>query len=275
MAISTQIVNMTPDMALDILDAHRRAEEAAGSPLNRKLDHTRVKRYAREMSEGRWTLNGESVILNGTRILDGNHRLTSVIASGATVPMLVVRGIDESAFNTINQGMPRSASHILTTLGATNVTQKAAAAMLVWGYRTHRTFVPPGHARPSPHVIAEYAMELEPALQDYTNLSRAAGTLLRAYSPLIAMGLLTLSHKREWLMFLQQLETGTNLSAYDPALLCRERLLSVASVKQSVTHKHVKGAWIVKAWNAYITRRPIRQIKFHAETEEFPIISLP
>src|SRR3990172_8052075 len=62
---------------------------------NRKLRDRAVADYARDMTAGHWTLNGEAIkfATDGT-VLDGQHRLRAVIDSDVTVQMLVVVGLD-------------------------------------------------------------------------------------------------------------------------------------------------------------------------------------
>lgn len=61
----------------------------------RAISHTRVKTYAEDMRNGCWQVNGEAIEFaeDGT-LLNGQHRLKAIIDSGATVQILVVRGVE-------------------------------------------------------------------------------------------------------------------------------------------------------------------------------------
>jgi hypothetical protein len=55
------------------------------------------------------SLNGESIILaeDGT-LLDGQHRLKSLVETGKTYDFVVVENVDKNAFTTIDVGVRRS-----------------------------------------------------------------------------------------------------------------------------------------------------------------------
>lgn len=81
---------------------------------NRALSGDDVAKYARAMADGRFALNGETIKFSRSgRLIDGQHRLHGVIASGRTVTMLVVRGLDEDAMVTVDVGRPRNVADLL------------------------------------------------------------------------------------------------------------------------------------------------------------------
>ncbi|KAF7277615.1 hypothetical protein GWI33_002970, partial [Rhynchophorus ferrugineus] len=83
--IAAQVETITPDLARQYL---------AFNTHNRNVRSYRVKGYAADMRDGRWTLNGEAIKFSadGT-LLDGQHRLQAVIEADVAVQMLVVRGV--------------------------------------------------------------------------------------------------------------------------------------------------------------------------------------
>lgn len=67
------------------------------NPNNRKSSPSRVDRLTQDMLNGTFVLNGESIILDDTgALMDGQHRLMAIIASGTDQKMVVVRGIPRS-----------------------------------------------------------------------------------------------------------------------------------------------------------------------------------
>lgn len=99
--------------------------------FQRRISKVHVAGLARDMAQGRWMLNGESIVFNGTSILDGRHRLAAIVESQQTVPMLVVRNVDVKAFKTIDLGKKRSPGDILGMAGHTNTFLLAATARFV------------------------------------------------------------------------------------------------------------------------------------------------
>lgn len=89
---------------------------------NRHLRPTVVSRYARDMAEGRWDFNGEAIqIATDGTILNGQHRLHAIVASGVTVRAIVVIGLPLDAQATIDRGAPRNTADAMTRQGEVNV----------------------------------------------------------------------------------------------------------------------------------------------------------
>lgn len=61
---------------------------------NRPISRDNINKYAIQMSEGKWHLNGEAIIINDKGLTDnGYHRLAACIQAG--VPFQTVRGQDK------------------------------------------------------------------------------------------------------------------------------------------------------------------------------------
>lgn len=114
------IVAVTPELA---------AQWLAMNTRNRHLRKPDVAAYARDMLNQDWHLNGESIKFTPDgALLDGQHRLQAVIQAGVSVPMLVVRGVCEAAMPTIDTGITRKFSDVLTIDGVAN--SKTLAALI-------------------------------------------------------------------------------------------------------------------------------------------------
>jgi hypothetical protein len=75
-------------------------------------------------------------------------------------------------------------------------------------------------------------------------------------------------------LFFHQLITGVNLTPTSPVLLLRERAISWYSSKGIVSEQE-KAALIIKAWNAYISNRSVKLLKYTRggeSPEQFPTI---
>jgi hypothetical protein len=105
---STSIETITPDMARYWLEHHNHG--------NRPIKKSVVAKYAEIMLAGKWITSPEGIIFsssNPARLLQGQHRLMAIAESGVTIPMLVVRGADESVFSVLDRGITRSAADAL------------------------------------------------------------------------------------------------------------------------------------------------------------------
>jgi hypothetical protein len=100
---------------------------------NRTVSHDRVLTWANAMRSGKWEINGQTVVFSKTgKLVDGQHRLFGIVISGCTVPLLIVRGVSDDAFETIDTGKPRSGGDIAGMAGYTNSTLQIATAGIIW-----------------------------------------------------------------------------------------------------------------------------------------------
>lgn len=97
---------ITPEKAAELLKANTR---------NRKLRQSLVDLYASDMKAGLWLQTHQGIAINcdGT-ILDGQHRLAAIVASGVTITMLVARGVPASSQVAMDDHAKRSCADALT-----------------------------------------------------------------------------------------------------------------------------------------------------------------
>lgn len=87
-------ITLTPELAMALLESNRR---------NRPIRDQHVKRIAAQIKGGKWRYNGDTIKIAVTgNVLDGQHRLWAVIEAKTPVETIVVRGIEEAAFATID-----------------------------------------------------------------------------------------------------------------------------------------------------------------------------
>jgi hypothetical protein len=116
---TTEVVMVTPQIAEKWLESNKD---------NRPISQARVTEYAKVMGAGLRRLNNQGVGFDRDgRLVDGQHRLWAVIESGATVPMLVVRGMEPDAHRTIDRGRGRSVAEVLRRDGAVPEPTRVAA----------------------------------------------------------------------------------------------------------------------------------------------------
>lgn len=120
MAIRECVV--TPEIARELLDKNTN---------NRKLSRRRVDSLVKIMQRGEWQYNGDTIRISKTgRLLDGQHRLSAIERSGIPQKYIIVDGLDDESFTTIDIGSARNASQMLGIAGAKNTTALAAAAKM-------------------------------------------------------------------------------------------------------------------------------------------------
>jgi hypothetical protein len=97
---------------------------------NRPLRKTVVTQYAKEMAVGNWKLTHQGIAFNcdGT-LLDGQHRLAAIVESGATVQMLVARGVDSRNQLVMDDHAKRNAGDALSLVRGEKITQEDVAVI--------------------------------------------------------------------------------------------------------------------------------------------------
>lgn len=120
---------ISPKKAKSMLDA----TESAGF-VNRGQTKTFVHRYAGDMSKGHWMSDtGETIkVATNGAVIDGQHRLNAIIASGGSVKLWVCRGIDASMFQYIDQGKSRDLQDIMVIEGWENPRILAVTGKMLW-----------------------------------------------------------------------------------------------------------------------------------------------
>jgi hypothetical protein len=233
---------------------------------NRPFNKHHVAVLAREMKMGRWKVNGDTICLSGTRLIDGQHRLMAIVESGCTIETLVVDGVAADVFDTKDVGRRRSASDTLAIRGETNTANLAAALAVIDRYMTSRLTV----------TVRYTNTEVEELLCKYPEVR--ASIIKGAYTKkLVPNSILTACHylfaQKDCLLadqFVECLIDGNNLTEGSPVYLLRERLMANALSKAKLPSTFLM-ALIIKAWNAMRSGTKVRQLKF-AQDEAFPVV---
>jgi len=112
MDIETKIEEITPIIAKNLL---------AKNPNNRKLNENWALRLAVDIDEGKWALNGETIIIDTDgNVLDGQHRLRAVVIADKSIMVNVARNVLAETKTTIDIGKSRTLADILTLSGNKN-----------------------------------------------------------------------------------------------------------------------------------------------------------
>ncbi|MEV4806808.1 hypothetical protein AB0K18_43010 [Nonomuraea sp. NPDC049421] len=129
----TQYVHITPALAEKMLEVNTR---------NRNLRERTRDAYARDMHADNWLFNGDTLcfgrdgdVLDAV-LLDGQHRLNGVIASGASMWMLVVYGLEVATQETMDNNVVRQVADHLRINGVPNGNHVAALArkVMLWEF---------------------------------------------------------------------------------------------------------------------------------------------
>ena len=96
---TAEYVDITPDQATEWLDKAGR---------NRKLSNRVVNKYAAAMSRGDWLVTSQGICFDEFgKLIDGQHRLSAIAASGKTIRMLVIKATTGRSQLVLDQGWSR------------------------------------------------------------------------------------------------------------------------------------------------------------------------
>lgn len=130
--LGSEIMEITPEEARHILNFYNNR-----SIKNRKPSLQVVKKYTQDMENKNWMFTGDSIVFAKEKdLIQGQHRLFSVIRSGQPQMFNVVTGVDKKAFAFMDQGKNRTMGDILFAEGEEkiNTVILGGVVRLVWMY---------------------------------------------------------------------------------------------------------------------------------------------
>ena len=214
---------------------------------NRNIRSKSVALLARDMAAGNWRFTGEAIKFDtdGT-LLDGQHRLMAVVQSGASINMLVIRGLDREAQLVMDSGAKRSAADALGWSGHKNTNLLAAAARLgleIERGDTNRVFT---HSE-----VVAYVDE-NPDLLEIVGTANNARKYLPMKPAAIAYSWLLLSRldPKAAAQFFDALVNNATDGKGDPRNTLLRRL-SVARQNKETLRAATEVQFVVRAWNAW------------------------
>lgn len=262
--LTVRLVELTPELAKEFKEANTH---------NRNLRQRWVDAYAADMSSEVWPFNGDAIrrAIDGT-ILDGQHRIESVLQSGETIVVLLVEGLEPETQETMDVGPNRKMADVLKLRGESHPDTLAGILWrtTVWelgGGMAHGSNVRPTvnqklvtlEAYPWLREIAAPAKRVSSAVRVVPSILGLCWWLFRQIEPDDAQ------------FFFERLGDGQGLMEGD-AIYELRNTFRVASTEKMSNERWVT-AILIKAWNAYRDGRQVGKYKFQAggaKPESFP-----
>jgi hypothetical protein len=260
--MNANLMTITPEWAQNTLN-----EKNSG---NRPMNKQHVNALAKEMARGKWKVNGDTICLNGERLIDGQHRLAAVVLSGMTIQSFVIDGLSSDVFDTKDVGKRRSAGDTLGVRGEQNACRLAAALVLIDKYVTGRV----------DQSIAYSNTEIEDILEKYpdarSSLQTASSTKGLIFPSVLDACHYLFSRKDPILAdeFVEKVLRGTGLEEGSPWYVLRERLVSNSLAKAKLSRPYVM-ALCIKAWNNARAGIKVRCLRWRDKgdaAEQFPVV---
>lgn len=258
-----------------------RAKELLLSMANdRPFSKNTALNYTEVMRRGEWKFNGDPIRINAKgKVIDGQHRLTAIVNSGKTQRMLLVSGLDDSVFDTIDVGKRRSPSDLLSIAGFTHATPLAATSRALIIYESGALWAEEAAKNldynPTGKQIVAYADE-NPEVFDCVRTLYNSHTYAIRIAPPSAVGLAyVLSHRQNKAKaeaFLSGFTGSEPTERHDPRWIAREYM---ARQKNSTTHRltaQQAQAVMIKAANLYFAGLPasVATLRYQPDKHWFP-----
>jgi hypothetical protein len=272
---SVRIENVTPAIA----------DKYLGTQLhNRRLREDRVIYWIGIINRGEWRLSNDAITFDQDgHLLNGQHRLTAIVISEQTLPLVVLRHLPTAAQNIMDTGLTRQMADALKLRGEINVT--ALAGCLRWELRLRRTEADPERQvtfdRSRDRITISQMLDLFDAGDADTY--REAVVWVQRFMKVVPLRpscgaciyrrtvLLNAGDARE---FWDGMRTGS-LKAGDPRLSARNQLLNS---RRSGRVGHMpdwrEAALVAKTWNLWRAGEDMVQVMWKyggSVREEFPI----
>lgn len=241
---------------------------------NRPVSQNHVLNLAREMSMGKWVSNAEPIRLGydehgNERVIDGQHRLHSVVLSGVSIRALVVTGLSADVFSTIDIGVRRSAGETLAALGEKNPRELAATLAIVERYNTGRIAAQQKYSnREVVDMLDKY-----PGVRNSVELCDKTKKLLPRSVLAGCHFIFSLQDKDAADLMVSKLLSGSGLNEKEPVFMLRERLVQNSMSKTKLSYPYIM-ALVIKTWNAQRRGTPLRLLIWRETgfaSEEFPV----
>jgi len=252
----SEIIELTPELAAKFLQNNN---------LNRPVSKATLTRYENTIRRGEWKLNGEPIIVFKNNDLgEGQHRCLAVVSTGISIQTVIIYGIDENAFETINTGKNRSPSDVLSMNNEVNCRVLASAA---------RSYLITKLVGREIHCITN--LQISECVKDHPHLrywsQKYAGNKKSKLFPSSICGYLAIASEKYGFekldVFFDRLCNGTDLTQGEPAFVLRERFISQTKVSR-ISEAYAR-AFIIKSINAHLLGKKISFLRF-VESEPMP-----
>lgn len=241
--VIVELCTITPESATNWLRANQH---------NRPVRRRHVSFLAKQILDGHWQVNGQTIIISeDEQVLDGQHRLLAVIEAGRQIQSLVVYGVDEEAFKTIDTGAVRTGADALCLEmpEVNSGTLKAASTAVGWCKRLEDGRLN-STRRISNTEIIQYIQKYPSLLQCVERLQSYQHEA-RPISVGIGAALFEIFQRRSSDLaedFMQKLYTGEGITREDVEWLLRQAFIRDAQSRTKLPYV-AKVRMVCKGWN--------------------------
>ena len=264
----------------EIIDPLKAQLYLSHNTINRRLDKRTVECYAELMKRGLWGESNDAICFTKDGALaNGQHRLNAVIIAGGAYPFIVMRGLCDSDMANMDNGKNRTAADNLYIKGVKRSNAISAIIkrrILLGNYRRTVLSSDGSNGVNSMKIHNKVIMEeYEMRSGYYDSLAFLAEKLYSKnrlltksdYGGFISYLNLNLNHPFEACSgFFDEFVENVK-PTNDVVILLRNRLLNDRISMTKMTG-FARQKLIIKAWNAWITGKTVKRLKYDESTEK-------
>lgn len=253
-----EVIHITPEIAKEFLGKNIQ---------NRAIKQAHLSNLISDMINDRWAYTGDPIKFDTEgNLVDGQHRLSAIVKSGKSYDFLVVRGFTSYEVEHFDKGVARNAADVLAFQGVRQPINIAALAKKIIIWKRGKIV----RSNPvSQTEILEFCKKTD--LREYLvfNKQKYRTPFFKTSELNFLYWLFSNIDKDDCIEFLDRLHTGINLEENSPIYLLRQRLEKNILSKSNLPEAY-KLALVIKAWNYFRRREPLKALKW-AEGEQFPM----
>lgn len=255
--IETRMVLITPELAEEMLKRNIN---------NRPLNKIHVSTLKSEMLNGNWKFDAQPFRFNSLGELnDGQHRLQSVIETKTPIIGLVITGLDEDTFKSMDTGRKRNGGDVMYIEGVSNYSMATSTTRLIYAfnnglYSANRNF----NRNLKNTEIFEYYNSLPRIAESIKFGDSLAKKGARIITPTHLAGFHYLFAKKNRMMaeeFLEKLYTGIGLEVGSPINTLRTKFLKAKIDSSFKFTEQDKISNLIYAWNKFRLGETVKVLK--------------
>lgn len=233
------LVTLTPALARVLMQRN---------PNNRTLSYPIIEKFARDISNGTWVVNGEPIIVSAEGMLnDGQHRCEAVILADKPINTILITGVERDTRTTLDQGRMRTIGDYLAMDGHSDTRALGSVATLVWQWQNTGVITRTMGKRPTKGELMALIERL-PRIAECVSAVPAKNSNLvggRVLLSFMRFAIISVAPKQEADAFIYALLNGDSLSVGSALLYARNRLMSGQRLNIGE-----KCELLFRAWNA-------------------------
>lgn len=277
--------NKTYEVWIETIGPEQASKYLKNLGKQRKIKEAHITKLTDIMKENHFdNLNGDTIVFDSEdRMMDGQHRMQAIIASGHEITTFCISGVAKDVYFSMDQGQsPRKLRDLLGILGEQYTTELATALGCLWRYKNTCLGQRKSGVLLLDNRVAYQLLKRNPTLR--ASVKWSAVVSKEAPSMHLGKGFISFLHyvltKIDSEKAMEFLDTIT-YNIQDPIIDCPAYILRQRFKKADMPINRrdrvgvlEKTAWTIKAWNLFIQDRHVIGSRLFVWRlgESFPLI---